>query len=631
MVNDYDKYLFHEGKCVTAYNFMGAHLRIENKKHGARFTVWAPNAKRVSIIGSFNNWNDNDLYNLQKISNTGLWSGFFIGNFKNALYKFKILSATNEILIKADPFSRKSELRPNTASIITAKSKYKWTDTSWRLNNLKTINIHKQPMNIYEVHLGSWKKQGDKFLSYRELADVLPQYISEMGYTHVEILPIMEHPLDESWGYQVTGFYSPTSRYGDIDDFKHLINTFHLKNIKVILDWVPGHFCRDSHGLAYFDGSPCFEYTENWKAENRGWGTLNFDLGRPEVRSFLISNINYWITEFHIDGFRMDAVTNMLYLSYDRLDSEWYSNADGTDINYDGVNFFKEINAYVLKKYPYVTLCAEESTTFKNISHPICDGGLGFHFKWNMGWMNDSLKYIEIDPIYRKYHHEKLNFSMSYNYSENFILPLSHDEVVHGKKSLLNKMCGNYFNKFASLRAYMIYKMGHPGKKLLFMGSEFGQFIEWNISKQLDWHLPEEYPMHKDTQVFFKSLNYFYKDNYELWIKDYELDGFTWIDADNRNQSVYSFIRYGDLVDGILIFIINFTPVGYEEYEIGIPKKGIYKEAFNSDDKAYGGMGNLNLNILKSFSKSTHGFSNTIKIKIPPMSGVILRYGGDNI
>ncbi|MGL5649095.1 MAG: 1,4-alpha-glucan branching protein GlgB, partial [Clostridium sp.] len=403
----------------------------------------------------------------------------------------------------------------------------------------------------------------------------------------------------------------------------------HKENIGVILDWVPGHFCRDSHGLAYFDGAACYEYAEGWKADNKGWGTLNFDLGRPEVRSFLISNAIYWIKEFHIDGFRMDAVTNMIYLSYGRNHGEWIQNSDGTDINYDGVSFIRELNSHIIEKYPNIMLCAEESTTFPKVSFPVSEEGLGFHFKWNMGWMNDTLTYIEDDPIYRQYIHEKMNFSMAYHYNENFILPLSHDEVVHGKKSLVNKMWGDYFNKFAGFRAYMIYKMGHPGKKLLFMGGEIGQFIEWNSTKELDWHLVEKYEMHKNIQRFFKDLNKFYLHNSELWSRDYESEGFNWIDPDNRTQSIYSFIRKGKQKNEILVVLINFTPRYYENYEIEVPKKGTYIEVFNSDNNIYGGSGKINLEKSTTYEKEVDKLPYKIKIKIPPMGGMILRYEGE--
>lgn len=622
MFTEYDSYLFHEGKHTSCYNFMGAHIKIENKKRGVRFTTWAPNAKEVVVVGDFSNWEVREEFSLNKETENGIWTGFIQGLKKDMKYKFAIKDRYDNYVLKADPYARFSEIRPHTASIIKSKSSYKWTDRKWWRR--KDINHYNTPMNIYEMNLGSWKNKSGEFLTYGDLSKELPSYLKEMGYTHVEFMPLTEHPLDQSWGYQSTGFYSPTSRYGESDELKELINDLHKEGIGVILDWVPGHFCRDQHGLAYFDGTATYEYAEGWKADNKGWGTLNFDLGRPEVKSFLISNAIYWLKEFHIDGFRVDAVTNMLYLSYGRNEGEWVSD-EGSDINKYAVKFIQELNTMILEKFPNTILCAEEATTFEKVSFPVSEGGLGFHFKWNMGWMNDTLEYIEIDPIYRKYSHNKMNFSMMYNYNEHFILPLSHDEVVHEKKAMVDKMWGDYWNKFAGFRNYMTYTIGHPGKKLIFMGTEFGQFAEWRDSGELDWHLLKEFPMHKDTHKFFKALNKFYTENPALWEKDYEIDGFDWIEADNSEKSIYSFIRKGLSEQDTLIFICNFTPVYYENYKIGVPYKGKYKEVFNSDKKEYGGSGQVLDKPVTAKKEECNKRKWSISIKVPPMGAIVLK------
>ena len=437
-------------------------------------------------------------------------------------------------------------------------------------------------------------------------------------------MPLIEHPLDASWGYQGTGYYSVTSRYGNPEGLKELINVLHKNNIGVILDWVPGHFCKDEHGLYHFDGSPTYEYQEGWKAENKGWGTANFDLGRPEVKSFLISNALFWIREFHIDGLRVDAVSNMLYLNYGRNDGEWRPNKFGGDGCLEGIEFIKELNKAVFSEFKNVLMIAEESTSWAGVCKPIEDGGLGFNFKWNMGWMNDTLRYVEIDPIYRKHHHNNMNFSMMYNYSENFILPISHDEVVHGKKSLIDKMWGDYWNKFAGLRLYLAYMMGHPGKKLTFMGYEFAQFIEWREYEQLEWKLIENFEMHKVTQDYCKTLNRFYKEHNALWELDYDTNGFEWIDADNANQSIFTFIRKGNKTKDALIFVCNFTPVVYHDFRIGVPYNAEYSEIFNSDKREFGGSNQLNEDVILSEKIEYHNKPYSIALKVPPMAVSIL-------
>ena len=618
--NEDELYLFHEGRNYNAYNFMGAHFTSENRKRGVRFTLWAPRAKNIFLVGDFSNWEIKEENKLERINETGLWS-IFIPRLKEGIkYKYYIEQEDGKAVLKADPYGIYSEVRPNTASILCEKTKIRWSDKKW-LNKREETNYFESPMNIYELHLGSWKrKEEDEFLSYDELSVVLPKYVKEMGYTHVEFMPLNEHPLDASWGYQVTGYYSVTSRYGDIKGLKRLINALHKNDIGVILDWVPGHFCKDEQGLYMFDGTPTYEYEEKWKADNKGWGTFNFDLGKPEVKSFLISNAFYFINEFHIDGLRVDAVSNMLYLNYGRNHGEWIPNIYGGNENLEAIQFIKELNDAIKNYSKGVITIAEESTSWPNVTNSTKYDGLGFDFKWNMGWMNDTLEYNELDPIYRKYHHNKLTFPMMYNHSEKFILPISHDEVVHGKKSLIDKMQGDYWNKFANLRAYMAYMYGHPGKKLMFMGCEFGQFIEWREYEELEWKLIDKFDMHRKTHNFFKDLNNFYKNNSELWELDYDGDGFQWIDADNNEQSIYIFIRKSKNIEKYKIFVCNFTPMVYYDFNIGVPEKGVYREIFNTDKKEYGGSGQVIKGNLFSKEGWCHNQPYTLTIKVPPMA-----------
>lgn len=618
--NEDELYLFHEGRNYNAYNFMGAHFTSENRKRGVRFTLWAPRAKNIFLVGDFSNWETKEENKLNKINETGIWS-IFIPRLKEGIkYKYYIEQEDGKAVLKADPYGIYSEVRPNTASILCEKTKIRWSDKKW-LNKREATNYFESPINIYELHLGSWKrKDEDEFLSYDELSVVLPKYVKEMGYTHVEFMPLNEHPLDASWGYQVTGYYSVTSRYGDIKGLKRLINALHKNDIGVILDWVPGHFCKDEQGLYMFDGTPTYEYEEKWKADNKGWGTFNFDLGKPEVKSFLISNAFYFINEFHIDGLRVDAVSNMLYLNYGRNHGEWIPNIYGGNENLEAIQFIKELNEAIKTYSKGVITIAEESTSWPNVTNDTEYGGLGFDFKWNMGWMNDTLEYNELDPIYRKYHHNKLTFPMMYNHSEKFILPISHDEVVHGKKSLIDKMQGDYWNKFANLRAYMAYMYGHPGKKLMFMGCEFGQFIEWREYEELEWKLIDKFDMHRKTHNFFKDLNNFYKNNSELWELDYDGDGFQWIDADNNEQSIYIFIRKSKNIEKYKIFVCNFTPMVYYDFNIGVPEKGVYREIFNTDKKEYGGSGQVIKGNLFSKEGWCHNQPYTLTIKVPPMA-----------
>ncbi|EPB8178011.1 1,4-alpha-glucan branching protein GlgB [Clostridium perfringens] len=618
--------LFLDGKEHLAYKFMGAHFVTENRKKGIRFTTWAPRSSKIYVIGDFNNWELKEEYSMEKINERGIWSLFVPKLEEGIKYKFAVVNECgNNTVYKADPYAFKSELRPNTASVLTKIKSFRWGDKRW-LNKREKEGLDNKPMNIYEIHLGSWKRKNGEFMTYEEISEILPEYIKEMGYTHVEFMPINEHPLDASWGYQGVGYYSVTSRYGDLNGLKALINKLHKNNIGVLLDWVPSHFCKDEHGLFMFDGSPTYEYEAWWKANNEGWGTCNFDLGRPEVKSFLFSNAMYWINEFHVDGLRVDAVSNMLYLDYGREYGEWEPNIYGGNGNLEAIAFLKELNTIIKKEGKGAITVAEESTSWEGITKPVEEGGLGFDYKWNMGWMNDTLSYIELDPIYRKYHHNKMNFSMMYNYSEKFILPISHDEVVHGKKSLINKMWGDDWKKYAGLRLYASFMMGHPGKKLMFMGCEFGQFVEWREWEELQWNVIEEFDIHRKIKEYFKALNKFYLENSSLWSLDYEEEGFKWIDADNSEESVLSFIRIGKNKKEKLIFICNFTPEVYYDFKVGVPELGEYVEVFNSDSLEFGGAGNImGDSILKATEESFKDFDYSISVKVPPLGTLVLK------
>ena len=625
IVNNKNIDSFHKGKNYKSYSFMGAHFSKEESVDGVRFTTWAPKAKCIYVVGDFSDFIPLEKYRMERLNTEGIWSLFISGIKEGTRYKFYIISEKSKVgIYKSDPYAICSELRPNTASILSKEDDFKWNDDIW-IENREKKEILKEPINIYEIHLGSWKRKDHNFITYKQLCNDLTKYLLEMNYTHVEFMPLSEHPLDASWGYQITGYYSATSRYGTAKELKELINTLHNNNIGVILDWVPGHFCKDEHGLYMFDGYPTYEYEEKWKADNKGWGTCNFDLGKPEVRSFLISNAFFWLNEFHIDGLRVDAVSNMIYLNYGRNDGEWKPNIFGGNGCLEGINFLKELNKAIFDNFNSIMMIAEESTSWPNVSKSVEEGGLGFNFKWNMGWMNDTLKYIQQDPIDRKYEHSKITFSMMYNYSENFILPISHDEVVHGKKSLVDKMWGDYWNKFAGLRLYLSYMIGHPGKKLTFMGCEFGQFIEWREYEELDWQLIDNFDMHKKTHIFFKEINKFYKENKALWELDYDREGFKWIDANNSNQSIFIFVRQSKNIEDTLIFICNFTPVVYHDFRIGVPYHGEYLEVFNSDSNLFGGSNQLNLEIIESEEFKYHNELYSMSINIPPMAASIFK------
>ena len=625
-ITSFNTYLFHQGKNYETYNILGSHIKTEKRKKGVQFITWAPNAKDVYVVGDFNNFEVKDEYKLEKITENGLWKGFFVEARDGDKYKYCIIGKDGEKGdYKADPYAIQSELRPDSASIVYEAKNFKWNDQKW-INQRNKINVLEEPLNIYEVHLGSWKTNKDgEFLTYEEIAEELPKYVKEMGYTHVEIMPLVEHPLDASWGYQGTGYYSPTSRYGKIEGLKKLINKLHEVNIGVIMDWVPGHFCKDAHGLYKFDGTPTYEYQEEWRAENKGWGTCNFDLGRPEVKSYLISNALYWYREFHIDGLRVDAVSSILYLDYSRSQGEWVSNKYGGNGNLEAIDFLKELNKAVFLEYPTALMIAEESTSWPNVTKPTNNDGLGFNLKWNMGWMNDTLEYVEIDPKYRKNNHRNITFAMMYNHAENYLLPLSHDEVVHGKKSLIDKMWGDEWNKFAGLRTFMSYMMGHPGKKLLFMGCEFAQTIEWREYKELEWNLIDDLEIHKKTQLFFKDLNNLYINNKAFWELDHEDRGFNWIEADNNEQSIIIFTRRSRNDEDTLVFVTNFTSKVYYDYQIGVPFLGTYEEIFNTDDSKYGGSGQIIDGTLIAEKEQFQKQPYSLKIKVPPMATLILK------
>jgi 1,4-alpha-glucan branching enzyme len=622
-ITDYDLHLFNEGSHHKIYEKLGAHPITISGQAGTHFAVWAPSAKSVSVVCDHNGW-DGRCHPMEPVEGSGVWAVFIPGIGPGEMYKYEIRTHSGEIILKADPYAFFSELRPGTASIVTDLDTYKWHDAKW-IKARDAGTTFNKPISIYEVHLGSWARtEAGDFLTYREYADRLVSYAASMGYTHIELLPVSEHPLDDSWGYQVTGYYSVTSRYGRPEDFMYLVDKCHESGLGVIIDWVPAHFPKDGHGLARFDGTALYEHLDPRQGEHPDWGTLIFNYTRNEVRSFLISNAVFWFEKFHVDGIRVDAVASMLYLDYGRKKGEWIPNKYGGNENISAVEFLKQLNSAVYSHFPGIMMIAEESTSWPMVTKPPYAGGLGFSYKWNMGWMNDFLRYVSMDPIYRRYHHNLITFSIMYAMSENFILVLSHDEVVHGKRSMLSKMPGDYLQKFAGLRASYGFMYGHPGKKLMFMGNEFGQFIEWDFKKGLDWNLLD-YETHSRLKDFVRDLNRLYKTEKALHETDSSHSSFEWINCNDSDNSIFAFIRRSSDGKEILIFVCNFTPVLHSSYKIGVPFNTFYKEILNSDSEIYGGGNAGNLGGVRATADGRDGMPYSLEICVPPLSVLIFK------
>lgn len=622
-LGDLDLHLFGEGRHRHACRFLGAHEHEVEGVAGVLFAVWAPNAERVSVVGDFNDW-DGRRHPMRVRGGSGVWEVFIPGLRSGEIYKYEIRNRhTGDILLKADPYGQHTELRPRTGSVVPAHSRHVWEDGEWMERRRKHDWQH-APLSVYEVHLGSWQRGPDGgFLSYREAAHRMVDYVKHMGFTHIELLPISEHPFDPSWGYQTTGYFAPTSRFGEPDDFRYFVDHCHRNGIGVLLDWVPAHFPKDAHGLARFDGTPLYEHADPRLGEHMDWATLIFNFGRNEVKSFLLSSAIYWLEDMHVDGLRVDAVASMLYLDYSRKEGEWVPNCYGGRENLVAIDFLRELNVAVHDQCPGILMIAEESTSWAQVSRPTYVGGLGFDIKWNMGWMNDTLRFMSQDPIHRKYHHNMLTFSMLYCFTENFMLPFSHDEVVHGKQSMLNKMPGDEWQRHANLRALYAYQFVHPGKKLLFMGTEFGQGVEWNSAGVLDWYVLD-YPMHQGMQRLVRDLNHLYTSSPALYRHEFNWQGFEWIDCHDCQQSVLSFLRKGD-GDEMMLMVLNLTPVPRHNYRIGVPLAGRYEEVLNTDSHHYGGsnVGN-GLGPLVAENMPWMGRPYSISLSLPPLSAVIL-------
>ncbi|MEE9407047.1 MAG: 1,4-alpha-glucan branching protein GlgB [Polaribacter sp.] len=626
LFSNFDISLFKSGKHYKLYEKFGSHIITKDGIEGTYFAVWAPSAKQVSVVGDFNYWNDQEHQLNVRWDSSGIWEGFIPYAGKGNTYKYKIQSNNNgEVTEKADPYARRCEHPPKTASIIW-EDNYFWKDKNW-MKERKKHNALDAPYSVYEVHLGSWKQkvEENRFMSYTELADELVDYVEEMNFTHVEFMPIMEFPYDPSWGYQLTGYFAPTSRFGYPDEFKFLVDKFHEKGIGVILDWVPSHFPSDAHGLGNFDGSSLYEHPDPRKGYHQDWKSLIFNYGRNEVKSFLISNAIFWLEQYHADGLRVDAVASMLFLDYSREEGEWEPNEFGGRENLDAIAFLKEMNEAVYKNFPDVQTIAEESTSFPQVSSPVFSGGLGFGMKWMMGWMHDSLDYFAKEPIYRRHHQNDLTFSLNYAFTENFMLPLSHDEVVYGKKAIVDKMPGDEWQKFANLRLMYSFMYTHPGTKLLFQGAEFGQTSEWNFQTSLDWHLLE-HNVHKGAQDLVKDLNKLYKEEPALHEKQFSHEGFEWIDHGDHENSVISYIRKGENEKNNVVIILNLTPEPREKYRIGLPKKGTLKPVFNSDIQKYNGTGDFKNTKLTSNKKTWNSRDNSIELNLPPLSMLAFKY-----
>ncbi len=627
LLTDYDLHLFSEGTYYRSYEKFGAHLVRQGRQAGAVFTVWAPNAQSVSVIGDFNNWQWNT-HPMQPQGSSGVWGCFVPGVKQGSCYKFGIESRVGGYRVeKADPYAFASELRPRTASKVWELSGYAWHDESWMAHR-QAHNALNAPIAVYEMHLGSWMRTADgsnRWLNYREIAPRIASYAKRMGFTHVELLPVAEHPFDGSWGYQVTGYYAPTSRFGTPHDFMFLVDTLHQSGIGVILDWVPSHFPKDAHGLSFFDGTCLYEHAEPRKGEQKEWGTLMFNYSRREVSNFLVNNALFWLKTYHIDGLRMDAVASMLYLDYSRKEGEWIPNTYGGRENIEAIEFLRQLNTQVYQEHPDSLMIAEESTAWPGVSRPVYTGGLGFGFKWDMGWMHDTLTYMQLDPIYRRYHHNQLTFRLLYAFTENFILPLSHDEVVHGKGSLLGKMPGDAWQRMANLRLLFGLMYTQPGKKLLFMGGEFGQFSEWNHDQSLDWHLLNE-PIHAGLQHWVRDLNLAYQNEKALHEQDNSGLGFEWIDCNDTDQNVVSFLRKPASGNQPVLVVCNFSPMPRQQYRVGVPKAGAWHEILNSDSAIYGGSGLGNLGRVSASSQAWHGRAASVSLTLPPLSTVVLKH-----
>ena len=628
-ISELDQYLFGQGTHYDIYKKMGAHPTQRNGKKGVYFALWAPHAAAVHVVGDFNGW-DECAAPMTRLEPLGIYETFIEGIPTGELYKYLITTQEGEKLYKADPFANQSELRPGTASRITDISKMKWQDEKW-MNKRKTWDPDREPMSIYEVHPGSWMKHPtseenpDGFYNYRLFAEKLTEYVKKMGYTHVELMGIAEHPFDGSWGYQVTGYYAPTARYGTPEDFAYMVDYFHQNDIGVILDWVPAHFPKDACGLADFDGQPLFEYADPRKGEHPDWGTKVFDYGKNEVRNFLIANALFWVEQFHVDGLRVDAVASMLYLDYGRQAGQWIPNIYGENKNLEAIEFFKHMNSVVQGRNPGVLTIAEESTAWPMVTGNLKDGGLGFSMKWNMGWMHDFLDYMKLDPYFRSNNHNKMTFSLTYAFSEKFILVLSHDEVVHLKCSMINKMPGLYDDKFANLKAGYSYMFGHPGKKLLFMGQDFAQFQEWSEARELDWYLLGE-EKHRQLQEYVKDLLHLYQSNPAMYSLDASWEGFEWINADDSSRSIYSFIRHCADGKSNLLFVINFTPMAREDYWVGVPQSGTYKLILNSDEAKYGGHGEAKKKSYKAIKGECDGRPFHLEYPLPAYGVAVFEY-----
>ncbi|MCW9012859.1 MAG: 1,4-alpha-glucan branching protein GlgB [Gammaproteobacteria bacterium] len=621
-LSEFDLHLFAEGKHWHIYRILGAHLHSVDGVEGVLFATWAPSAERVSVIGDFNDW-DGRRHAMRNRGSTGVWELFIPGLDAGTLYKFEIRNQdSGQILTKTDPYGQQFEMRPKTASIVTAEKEYQWQDDAWMQQRLKLDWLH-EPVSIYEVHLGSWQRDDNgNFLNYREIAHRLVEYIQDTGFTHIELLPITEHPLDASWGYQTTGYFAPTSRFGDVEDFHYFVDYLHQHNIGILLDWVPAHFPKDAHGLANFDGSALYEHADPRKGEHRDWGTLIYNYGRNEVKNFLLSSALFWLEEFHLDGLRVDAVASMLYLDYSREAHDWVPNIHGGNENIEAIQFFRELNSVTHAEHPGTVVIAEESTAWPQVTRPTDIGGLGFSMKWNMGWMHDTLSYMQKDSIHRHYHHSQLTFGLLYLFSENFVLPFSHDEVVHGKSSMLHKMPGDDWQRFANLRLLYTYMFTYPGKKLLFMGCEFGQGDEWNHDKALDWYVLQ-YPGHQGIKTLIGDLNSLYRQHSALNHYDFEPQGFEWIDCNDTDQSILSYLRRSD--DENLVIVLNFTPVPRENYRIGVPEPGVYEEILNSDSEYYAGSNVSNGVNIHSENVEWMNRPCSVSLTLPPLAGIVLR------